>query len=214
MQESDLIIIGGGIVGLATAYRFLERFPGKTVTVLEKEASVAKHQTGRNSGVLHSGIYYRPGSLKATQLPRRQEGDGRVLHAREHSLRPLRQDHRRGRRVRTAADGSAPRTRPAERRRLQPHHARANPRARAALRRPRRHPRSRSRRRRLRPGVPNASPTIIGERAAASSRRRRATGIRRDTAAPSSKRRPANSRRSKSSTAPASTATASPDSAA
>jgi L-2-hydroxyglutarate oxidase len=63
--ESDLIIIGGGIVGLATAYRFVERFPGKTVAVLEKEASVAKHQTGRNSGVMHSGIYYRPGSLKA-----------------------------------------------------------------------------------------------------------------------------------------------------
>ena len=65
MQRSDLIIIGGGIVGLATAYRFLERFPGKTVTVLEKEDAVAKHQTGRNSGVLHSGVYYRPGSLRA-----------------------------------------------------------------------------------------------------------------------------------------------------
>jgi L-2-hydroxyglutarate oxidase len=65
MQESDLIIIGGGIVGLATAYRFLERFPDKTVTVLEKEADIAKHQTGRNSGVMHTGIYYRPGSLKA-----------------------------------------------------------------------------------------------------------------------------------------------------
>jgi L-2-hydroxyglutarate oxidase len=65
MHESDLIIIGGGIVGLATGYRFLERFPGKTVTVLEKEAQIAKHQTGRNSGVLHTGIYYRPGSLKA-----------------------------------------------------------------------------------------------------------------------------------------------------
>ena len=65
MQQSDLIIIGGGIVGLATAYRFLERFPGKRVTVLEKEADIARHQTGRNSGVLHTGIYYRPGSLKA-----------------------------------------------------------------------------------------------------------------------------------------------------
>jgi L-2-hydroxyglutarate oxidase len=65
MQQSDLIIIGGGIVGLATAYRFLERYPGKTVTVLEKEAEIAKHQTGRNSGVMHTGIYYRPGSLKA-----------------------------------------------------------------------------------------------------------------------------------------------------
>jgi L-2-hydroxyglutarate oxidase LhgO len=65
MQESDLIVIGGGIVGLATAYRFLERFPGKSVIVLEKEATIARHQTGRNSGVLHTGIYYRPGSLKA-----------------------------------------------------------------------------------------------------------------------------------------------------
>lgn len=65
MQRSDLIIIGGGIVGLATAYRFTERFPGKTITVLEKEDAVAKHQTGRNSGVLHSGVYYRPGSLRA-----------------------------------------------------------------------------------------------------------------------------------------------------
>jgi L-2-hydroxyglutarate oxidase len=65
MQRSDLIIIGGGIVGLATAYRFLERFPVKTVTVLEKEDAVAKHQTGRNSGVLHSGVYYRPNSLRA-----------------------------------------------------------------------------------------------------------------------------------------------------
>ncbi len=65
MQQSDLIVVGGGIVGLATAYRFLERFPGKTVTVLEKEPAIARHQTGRNSGVLHTGIYYRPGSLKA-----------------------------------------------------------------------------------------------------------------------------------------------------
>lgn len=65
MHHSDLLVIGGGIVGLATAYRFTERFPGKRVTVLEKEDAVALHQTGRNSGVLHSGIYYKPGSLKA-----------------------------------------------------------------------------------------------------------------------------------------------------
>ncbi len=64
-QQSELVIIGGGIVGLATAFRFLERFPGKRVTVLEKESAIARHQTGRNSGVLHTGIYYRPGSLKA-----------------------------------------------------------------------------------------------------------------------------------------------------
>ncbi len=65
MADVDLVIAGGGIVGLATAYRFLERFPERRVTVLEKEANVAEHQTGHNSGVLHSGIYYKPGSLKA-----------------------------------------------------------------------------------------------------------------------------------------------------
>jgi (S)-2-hydroxyglutarate dehydrogenase len=61
----DLIVIGGGIVGLATAHRYLERFPGRTVRILDKEPKLAAHQTGRNSGVLHSGIYYKPGSLKA-----------------------------------------------------------------------------------------------------------------------------------------------------
>ena len=65
MERADLLIIGGGIVGLATAYRALERFPDWHVVVLEKECRVAEHQTGHNSGVLHSGIYYRPGSLKA-----------------------------------------------------------------------------------------------------------------------------------------------------
>lgn len=64
--QTDVAIVGGGIVGLATAYRLLERFPGTQVTILEKEASLAFHQTGRNSGVLHSGIYYKPGSLRAT----------------------------------------------------------------------------------------------------------------------------------------------------
>lgn len=65
MPKHDLVVIGGGIVGLATAWRFTERFPGRRLVVLEKEADVALHQTGRNSGVLHSGIYYKPGSLKA-----------------------------------------------------------------------------------------------------------------------------------------------------
>lgn len=64
--QTDVAIIGGGILGLATAYRLLERFPSTRVTLLEKEASLAFHQTGRNSGVLHSGIYYKPGSLRAT----------------------------------------------------------------------------------------------------------------------------------------------------
>jgi (S)-2-hydroxyglutarate dehydrogenase len=65
MQQACVAVIGGGIVGLATAYRFQQRFPGRRVIVLEKEARVAAHQTGHNSGVLHSGIYYKPGSLKA-----------------------------------------------------------------------------------------------------------------------------------------------------
>lgn len=65
MQKHDIIIIGGGIVGLATAWRSLERFPHRSIAVLEKESKVARHQTGNNSGVLHSGIYYKPGSLKA-----------------------------------------------------------------------------------------------------------------------------------------------------
>ncbi len=61
----QLIVIGGGIVGLATAWRYGQRFPDRSVVVLEKEPAVALHQTGRNSGVIHSGIYYKPGSLKA-----------------------------------------------------------------------------------------------------------------------------------------------------
>lgn len=65
MQQTDVAIIGGGIVGLATAYRLLERFPSTRVLLLEKERNVAQHQTGHNSGVLHSGIYYKPGSLRA-----------------------------------------------------------------------------------------------------------------------------------------------------
>lgn len=64
MHKSDIVIIGGGIVGLSTAYQILKNY-GYPVTVLEKEGAVAEHQTGNNSGVLHSGIYYKPGSLKA-----------------------------------------------------------------------------------------------------------------------------------------------------
>lgn len=65
MKTPDLIIVGGGIVGLATAYRFVNRYPQKTVIILEKEAEVARHQSGHNSGVMHSGIYYKPGTFKA-----------------------------------------------------------------------------------------------------------------------------------------------------
>ncbi len=65
MEKSDVVIIGAGIVGLATAYRLTRENPGLHITVLEKESSPALHQTGHNSGVLHTGIYYKPGSLKA-----------------------------------------------------------------------------------------------------------------------------------------------------
>ena len=61
----DLIIIGGGIVGLATAMTLAETYPDLKLAVVEKESEIARHQTGHNSGVIHSGIYYRPGSLKA-----------------------------------------------------------------------------------------------------------------------------------------------------
>jgi carbamoyl-phosphate synthase small subunit len=65
MTDTTYAIIGGGIVGLATAYRLTRQYPTKRVLILEKENELARHQTGHNSGVLHSGIYYRPGSLKA-----------------------------------------------------------------------------------------------------------------------------------------------------
>ncbi|RLL70419.1 L-2-hydroxyglutarate oxidase [Streptomyces sp. Z26] len=63
--DCDVLVVGGGIVGLSTAYALTRAAPGTRVTVLEKEPGTARHQTGRNSGVIHSGIYYRPGSLKA-----------------------------------------------------------------------------------------------------------------------------------------------------
>ncbi|MFG2195902.1 L-2-hydroxyglutarate oxidase [Streptomyces sp. NPDC048639] len=64
-DDSDVLVIGGGIVGLSAAYAITRAAPGTRVTVLEKENGPARHQTGRNSGVIHSGIYYRPGTLKA-----------------------------------------------------------------------------------------------------------------------------------------------------
>jgi len=65
VDSYDLVVIGGGILGLATARALRERFPGASIAVLERERAWAAHQTGHNSGVIHSGIYYAPGSLKA-----------------------------------------------------------------------------------------------------------------------------------------------------
>ena len=65
IKEADVAVVGGGIVGLATAYQVTRQYPGRRVVVLEKETELAHHQTGHNSGVLHTGIYYKPGSMKA-----------------------------------------------------------------------------------------------------------------------------------------------------
>ena len=66
----DVVVIGGGIVGLATALQVQKHKPGFKILVLEKESALARHQTGNNSGVIHSGLYYKPGSLKATNCIR------------------------------------------------------------------------------------------------------------------------------------------------
>ncbi|MDA9521515.1 hydroxyglutarate oxidase [Bradyrhizobium sp. CCBAU 11434] len=83
-MNHDLAIIGGGIVGLATALEITERVPGLSVVVLERENDVALHQTGRNSGVIHAGVYYQPGSLKARFC---KEGvEATIRFCREHGL--------------------------------------------------------------------------------------------------------------------------------
>ena len=65
MSSNNIVVVGSGIVGLASALKILESQPGTKVFILEKETEAARHQTGHNSGVIHSGVYYRPGSLKA-----------------------------------------------------------------------------------------------------------------------------------------------------
>jgi L-2-hydroxyglutarate oxidase len=66
MQTYDYAVVGGGIVGISTAMHLGKKFPSARILLLEKESSPAQHQTGRNSGVIHSGIYYKPGSFKAS----------------------------------------------------------------------------------------------------------------------------------------------------
>lgn len=83
-NQFDIIIVGGGIVGLASAYKLNIKYPSKKILVLEKEKEVAAHQTGHNSGVIHSGLYYKPGSYKAKNCV-----DGRrelVAFAKEHKI--------------------------------------------------------------------------------------------------------------------------------
>src|SRR5213592_4508978 len=65
MERVDVLIVGGGIVGLATARAVVRAHPDRSVAVVEQEAKVGAHQSGRNSGVIHAGVYYAPGSDKA-----------------------------------------------------------------------------------------------------------------------------------------------------
>ncbi|GIV26333.1 MAG: hydroxyglutarate oxidase [Bacteroidia bacterium] len=84
MDQFDIAIIGGGIIGCAVAYKTSLFYPDKKIVLIEKESQLAKHQTGRNSGVIHSGIYYKPGSYKAINCVKgRRE---LVAFAKEHKI--------------------------------------------------------------------------------------------------------------------------------
>ncbi len=83
-MKYDVAIIGAGIVGLATAYKLTKANPRLKIAVIEKEDGVAKHQTGNNSGVIHSGIYYKPGSLKAINC--KHGYDELLIFAREYGI--------------------------------------------------------------------------------------------------------------------------------
>ena len=84
MTIYDYAVIGGGIIGLSTAMHLGHRYPEARILMLEKEASPAEHQTGRNSGVIHSGIYYKPGSFKARFA--RAGASSMVEFCREHGI--------------------------------------------------------------------------------------------------------------------------------
>jgi L-2-hydroxyglutarate oxidase LhgO len=110
LTSVDAVVVGGGIVGLATSLAILARKPGASLVVLEKESALAAHQTGRNSGVIHAGLYYKPGSLKATLCAR-----GRALLERfceEHAV-PF---ERCGKVVVATSDAEVPRLDELERR--------------------------------------------------------------------------------------------------
>jgi L-2-hydroxyglutarate oxidase LhgO len=87
MERADLLVVGGGIVGIATALEWKRRDPASRVVVLEKEPAVARHASGRNSGVLHAGLYYAPGSLKARFA---RDGNARLTEYCEARALPIR----------------------------------------------------------------------------------------------------------------------------
>ena len=83
-ETNSVVVVGGGLIGLATARALLKRDPSRSVMVLEKESAAGQHQSTHNSGVLHAGLYYKPGSLKAELCSR-----GRGLmeeYCREHAI--------------------------------------------------------------------------------------------------------------------------------
>lgn len=111
LMQHDIIIIGGGIVGLGTALKLQEQKPALKIALIEKENGVARHQTGHNSGVIHSGIYYKPGSLKAQNCIRgyhymidfcnkhgiKYDLCGKIIvAAQEHELQPMENVYQRG----------------------------------------------------------------------------------------------------------------------
>ncbi len=101
MSAPSYAVVGGGIIGMAVAARLQSVDPDASVTVWEKEDTLASHQTGRNSGVVHAGLYYEPGSLKAHALPPRRRAAARVLPGARHRVRRDRQGAGRARRDRT-----------------------------------------------------------------------------------------------------------------
>ena len=121
MEKFDLTIIGGGIVGLATAMRMAREHPGLRCAVLEKEPELGMHQTGHNSGVLHSGIYYRPGSVKARTCVAGKKALLEFCDEAPHPLRPVRQGHRRHPSGGSSAPGRVEPARRGQRRRGRAH---------------------------------------------------------------------------------------------
>lgn len=87
----DFVIIGGGIIGMSTAMQLIDVYPDARIALLEKESGPACHQTGHNSGVIHAGVYYTPGSLKA-QFCWPEIAPQSLLRPKRHPLRRLRKN--------------------------------------------------------------------------------------------------------------------------
>ena len=208
MERADVVVVGGGIVGLATARAILRADPSRSVVVVEKEATVGAHQSGRNSGVIHAGVYYQPGSEKARLCTAGRLSMVRVLPGARDRPRGVRQGRGRGRRGRPRPARRARAAVRGERRAHRADRTGAAARARAARRRRRRAARARHRHRRLRRRVPDRSPKEIeaaGARLHLGSTRARRP---RDADGHRASRRPtARSRRGASSRAPGCTPT-------